>query len=187
MRLFVAMNFDETVRKNVAAATRPLHVPEARVRWVSPRLFHITVNFLGEVHEGQVEDIADVVDGVASDFRPFEIGLGGLGVFPSPTRPRTIWMGCAQQPALELIQNQLAERLVPLGFEPEGRRFNPHVTIGRVKRNTTRGQLDPVLQRLDDIGFETYDFIESLDLMKSTMTESGSDYECIHKSMLGVV
>ena len=125
------------------------------------------------------------MDEVAAEFGPFEIEYEGLGVFPGASNPKTVWAGCAYQATLELMQHELVSRLSALGFEPEGRRFNPHVTLGRVRRNTGSGELRGLLQSLETTTLRVSDYVEALDLMLSERTSGGSKYRSIHRSKLG--
>lgn len=185
MRLFVAVNLTDEVRRQVVDAMAPIRLPDARVRWVAEESFHVTVKFLGEVGTDEVTASQEVMDDVARRFESFEIGYGGFGAFPNASRPKTIWMGCEYQATLELIQHEMVLQMAGIGFEPEGRRFNPHVTLGRVMRNTARGELDSILSIMETLNFETADYVETIDLMASVRTAGGSRYECLHRSTLG--
>lgn len=185
MRLFVAVNLTDGVRQQVVDAMAPIRVPDSPVRWVAPQLFHVTVKFLGEVSADQLSASQQVMDDVTARFNPFEIGYGGFGVFPNASRPKTISIACEHQATLELIQHEMVVQMAGIGFEPEGRRFNPHLTLGRVRRNTPRRDLDVVLSIMDTLNFETTDYVETLDLMASVRTPGGSSYECLHRSPLG--
>lgn len=187
MRIFVAVNLTEEAQNKVYLGTAAIRVPESGIRWVSPHLFHVTVKFLGEVGDEKLPTIQQAMDDTSVKFHPFAMDYGELGVFPGGSRPKTIWMGCGYQATLELIQHELATHFAELGFEPEGRRFSPHVTLGRVKRNADQSDLDGLLQTLDEIEFNVSDHVASIDLMASKRTSGMSSYECIHRSKLGVV
>jgi 2'-5' RNA ligase len=186
MRLFVAVNLTKEARGKAYVLTESIRIPDARVRWVSPGLFHVTVQFLAEVERGILSSIRQTMDEVSAQFSPFEMEYKGLGVFPSRARPKTVWVGCGYQATLELMQHELALRLSKLGFESDGRRFSPHVTLGRVKRNTKETDLQGLMNELDKTEMSVSDYVESIDLMVSERTDRGSNYECIHRSRLGV-
>jgi RNA 2',3'-cyclic 3'-phosphodiesterase len=139
MRLFVGVELDDALRAACAAAARQLQQRLRRAgvdlaaRWVPEDNLHITLWFLGTVGDAQA---AAVVDGLrpAWGIASFSIAVSGAGVFPPSGPPRIVWLGVADgAPCLSQLHRELADRLVPLGFEPERRPYHPHVTIARVK------------------------------------------------------
>src|SRR3989442_784904 len=65
---------------------------------------------------------------------PFEVALSGAGAFPSPARPRVLWLGVTDG-ALPLLQaaERLRTALRQRGFTLEERPFRPHLTFARVR------------------------------------------------------
>lgn len=61
-------------------------------RWVAPERLHLTVAFLGEVHETRVQALRDVLRPVFAAAPPLRLRLGETGTFP-PGRPaRVAWI-----------------------------------------------------------------------------------------------
>lgn len=98
--------------------------------WVQPEKQHLTLAFLGEVDpERQVELVRRLPEVTV---RPFYLSLEGLGVFPRKGRPQVLWAGLAPtDPLLFQLHGKIERITLDLGFEPERRRFHPHVTIAR--------------------------------------------------------
>jgi len=103
--------------------------------------------------------------------------MRSLGGFPNPRNPRVIWVG-AEGDFLELYR-QVEALMEGLGFPGEGR-FQPHVTIGRVKFPAPEQK-----QKLPGL-FEKYrDFdagemtVDSIHLMKSTLSPKGPRYDVL--------
>ena len=58
--------------------------------------------------------------------------IGGGGAFPSVSRPRVLWLGVTGgAPELAAIAADLETRLTAAGWPPEGRPFEPHLSIAR--------------------------------------------------------
>ncbi len=140
MRLFAAIDLDETARSAAAGSTdafaRRLTRAGARapVRWVPPEQLHVTLRFLGEVAAGQVESVRRAFS-VPWNTCVFNAGLAGVDVFPFSGAPRVIWLGLDEgREQLVALKSELDHRLVPVGFEPETRPFRAHLTLGRVNR-----------------------------------------------------
>lgn len=63
---------------------------------------------------------------------PIDVMVGGAGAFPSPVRPRTLWLGIpGGAPELAALAAQVSAELEPLGWPPDDRPFRPHLTLAR--------------------------------------------------------
>lgn len=185
MRLFVAVNLPEDERRAAYEAVAPLRQAGLPVRWVRTDGLHVTLKFLGEVAEDRLEPIGAALDAAVTPARPFEVTLGGVGAFPSSSRPRVVWLGVEQHPALELLANDVEKALGPFGFEPELRPFRPHVTLGRAKqgaRPAAFSALEALAERVDYAGVAP---VASVDLMESILGPDGASYRVRHQSFLG--
>lgn len=136
MRLFVAVEVGEAVRAAAEHVARQLQRrldSGVRVRWVPPENQHLTVRFIGHVHDDRVSSTLDTLR-QAIAVKPFDLALSDGGVFPSSGPPRAIWVGLREGgPSLQAIHDELDRRLRPLGVEPETRPFTAHLTLGRIK------------------------------------------------------
>ncbi len=138
LRLFAAVALPEALAR---AATEWIASLAARpglghgVRWVRPEGLHLTLHFFGNVEAAARPRIeAALAAGVAAGGGPFELALAGLGAFPSPARPRVVWVG-AEEPGAERLrqlQRAVAGAVAAAGFPVEARPFHPHLTLGRV-------------------------------------------------------
>jgi 2'-5' RNA ligase len=102
------------------------------VRWVRLDGLHVTLRFLGPTPDDRLPELAAAVHDVAGASRPFDVRLAGAGAFPSPERPRALWIGVAQG-TVELAQVAagLDSALVALGWDTDERPFRPHLTLAR--------------------------------------------------------
>ncbi len=184
MRLFVAVNLPEDERQAAYEATEPLRRGGLPVRWVQPAALHVTLKFLGEVSTEQAPQLAAALDAAVGGARPFTVGLGGVGAFPSLARPRVVWLGVEHHPALELLANDVETALRPFGFEAELRPFQPHITLGRAKqgaRPAAFGKLETLAER---VTYEATAPVSSVDLMESELRPEGAVYHVRHPALL---
>lgn len=127
-RLFVALPLPDDLRILLSG----LNVPSASLAWTRPEQLHVTLRFLGDVDEAQVEPLADALDGVK--VAPFILPLEGVGTFPPRGAPKIIWVGVGHaHPLLFQLRQQLDDALLGCGLEFDVRLFHPHVTLARVK------------------------------------------------------
>lgn len=111
-----------------------LSVTPAKVKWVAPAAMHWTVKFLGDVDILESPQICAAVARAVEPLAPFDIAARGAGAFPDPWHPRTVWIGMAEgSDEMVALHDRIEAELAPLGYRPEGRRFRPHLTIGRVR------------------------------------------------------
>ena len=138
----------------------------------------------GEVSEEQAPRLAAALDAAVGAARPFEIGLGGVGAFPSLARPRVVWLGAERHPALELLANDVETALRPFGFEAELRPFQPHITLGRARQGAKPaafGKLEALAAR---VSYEASVPVRSVDLMESELRPEGAVYHVLHQATL---
>src|SRR5579884_1179037 len=136
MRLFFAMLISEEVREAVARVQAQLRADagERGIRWVAPEQFHYTLKFLGETPEERIPSAIEAAHLVAAQTAPFTLILAGVGAFPQQRRPQVLWVGASEGvPLLTELAESLDKALTERGFEPETRRFNPHLTLARIK------------------------------------------------------
>lgn len=144
LRLFVAVPVPpETVRAvsalvegvralDGAAVVGPIRRGSNDVRWVRLDGLHVTLRFLGPTVEEKVEAVAEAVRAVAAASAPFDVRLARAGAFPSPERPRALWLG-VEDGAVELadLATRLDGELVARGWPHDDRSFRPHLTLAR--------------------------------------------------------
>jgi len=184
VRLFVAVELNETTRKNLADEQAHLMQAVAGVKWVSPALIHMTVVFLGDVFAGQIEGITNLLDTEADITPPFAIEVAGLGSFGTGHTPRVIWVG-VKKGAEEMasLQGGIDLGLRSLHLSLESRPFHPHFTLGRVKTPREARGLAGILNRsvANIYGVVTVDRIL---LMRSELHSQGPVHTVLHESAL---
>ena len=135
IRVFLAIPLHEIFPQEIENILRPLRREISGVRWVKPRQIHLTLHFFGAVPLKEIDLIHQFSKKVASLFPFLNLSLGRIGGFPSLERPNIIWLGVEERTGRLLsLQKALQGEVRSLGFNTEVRPFQPHVTIGRVKR-----------------------------------------------------
>ncbi|MBI4500826.1 MAG: RNA 2',3'-cyclic phosphodiesterase [Gemmatimonadetes bacterium] len=185
MRLFIAVNFPDELRRGIWTASAPLRAAGLPVRWVEETALHLTLKFLGPTDPGRIADIKAALEVATRETRPFTLPFDGFGAFPSVERPRVIWVGCEGIPPLELMQHRLELEMERLGFEIEGRAFHPHLTLGRVQRDARAARLRQLPALLEGLDYEAESLVDSVELMESTQGRQGSEYRAVYSVALG--
>ena len=176
MRLFLAINFDPALRRQIVDATAPLRDAAPDVAWVREPQLHLTLKFLGEQAEERAGEIAAAMRTVAARHRSMELEIGGIGAFPAFRRARVIWMGIDAEPRLELLHHDVEVACEQLGFELDGRPYRPHLTLGRVKGRRGEDEMRALARAAKGVNFRGASSVETIDLMSSELTPTGSRY-----------
>ena len=176
LRLFVAVNLEEEVRRAIAEVVAPLRAAERAVSWVAEPNLHLTLRFLGEQPTGAVSDLRHALVGVAAEVPAHALVLRGFGAFPSVRRPRVLWLGVQANVASAALYQKVDDACASLGLGREARDFHPHVTLGRVRpRATPMPATLAGAERLLDISWTSA--VTSVDLMSSRLGPGGARYE----------
>jgi len=140
-RLFVALDLPDELREGIAEWGRQALVDPA-LRPVAPESLHITLAFLGNRPEEEIEEIAAVVREAVGPAPWVEV----LDPEQRPPRGRArVYALPVLSPGTEALQAGVEQGLVEGGFfEPEKRPFWPHLTVARV-RPEGRGSRRPVV------------------------------------------
>jgi 2'-5' RNA ligase len=104
-------------------------------RWQRDDQLHLTLAFIGEVPDRYLIDIADILSGI--DIHPFELVLKGVGFFGKPGKPKILWAGVEDKKPLLHLHEKVNHALQEMGLEVETRKFTPHVTLARFRRDST--------------------------------------------------
>jgi RNA 2',3'-cyclic 3'-phosphodiesterase len=138
VRTFVAVEAPSELQSRAGELINRLRGVDAKVKWVEPRNLHWTLKFLGNVEMVEIPEVCAALDEAAKQFAPFDLEARGAGAFPNLRNPRTIWMGVGEGAEQMVELHGAIERaLSKLGFREEGRRFRPHITLGRVREGGT--------------------------------------------------
>lgn len=133
-RTFVAVEITGPIRARAQELIDLLDDTSADVNWVEPHNLHLTLKFLGDVHEREITRVCQAVARGAAKVEPFELVVCGAGAFPNAARPRTIWLGASEgAESMVVLHDHVEAALAELDFREEHRRFQPHMTLGRVR------------------------------------------------------
>jgi 2'-5' RNA ligase len=190
IRIFTALELPAAVLRRLAAVIEALMsgMPRGSVRWARPEGLHLTLQFYGEVDPARVPALQAALTLAATAVGPLTLDLAGRGAFPNSARARVLWVGVGGDlEGLRRLQRSVEAAGQPLGFEPDERGFNPHLTLGRVNqplRPAGGRQLAEVLARTTVPAGAPFTLAE-LSLMRSELRAGGSVYTRLSAAPLG--
>jgi 2'-5' RNA ligase len=184
MRLFIGVELDDAVKTRAAEIAETLRrtlsraSPSLRASWVKSENLHITLWFIGEVDDRRHEAIADAMSSTPLPVSAFDLSIGGCGAFPPSGPPRVFWIGIRHGAGhMAALYVEVAQRLAPLGYQPERRAYAAHVTLARVK-DVPRADARQVRQTVStfpaDCGVTR---VDAVTLFRSRLSPKGATYE----------
>ena len=185
MRAFIAIELSPEIKDSLDQVQSHLKYSGANVKWVSPGDIHLTLKFIGDITEEICEKIRLALNKIGSSFKPFEIGIKGVGAFPNVNYPRVIWVGLDMGTVeTKALSEKICEELLKLGFQKEPRPFAPHLTIGRVRSPENKDILKEKLISAQLPITKTHS-VSSIVLFQSTLSTKGPVYTKLHEVRLG--
>ncbi len=180
IRTFVAVLLDEDLKRNIAKVQAELRKLAPDMRWVKPDCFHITLQFLGDVPEKGIAQVAGAVKDAAAGIEPFEMTVSGLGVFPNIRRARTVWAGVSKgTDQLTELAKRVQDTLGQAGFKGDEKRFVPHIAICRARERGAPAELAEAIDKTnaDKMGIAR---VGEVAVMASELTSTGPVYTVLH-------
>jgi 2'-5' RNA ligase len=179
VRLFVAIDVPDGIRDAIESEiVDQLRDRVQGARWTRPEGRHLTLKFLGNVDDERVGPIGEVLRETASRHASFEAVFAELGGFPNLRRPRVLWIGIGEgaEPMSALARNVESD-LEPLGFEPEGRPFQGHLTLARFK--------EPRVIDVPEVAVQLNRFsVNEIALLQSRLHPKGARYSVVDEFAL---
>ncbi len=183
IRTFVAVEVSADVRARAGQLMARLGATGTKVKWVELRNLHLTLKFLGDVDARELPQVCTAVAEAVRTLPAFEIELVGAGAFPTASRPRTLWMGVGRgSEGLIEVHERLERGLAGLGFRREGRRYQPHLTIGRVRGEKADALADVVAELESFPGGVSS--VDEVVVFSSELAKEGPTYEAMFQAPL---
>jgi 2'-5' RNA ligase len=181
MRLFVSIDLPDRLADAVADAQERFSDAEG-LRFVDPEQAHLTLWFLGDTDPNRLDEIEAALSRAVTDagVDPFDLRLGGFGVFPSLDYISVVWAGVRDDGgAAETtrLHEAVDRELTALGFEGDDHEFTPHVTLARMDDARGKDLVQRVVRETDpNLGAFR---VEEVRLKESTLRSDGPEYETV--------
>lgn len=168
MRTFIAIDF-HSLEGYFKDLQKQIPANLAKIKFTNT--FHLTLRFLGEVSDSDIEKIKELLKEIK--VKPFNVELSNIGVFPNENYIKVVWIGFEDNIDIINLQQKIENSLQSI-FKKE-KRFHPHITLGRVKFVKDKPKF---VEALKEIKVEKKQFeVTQFKLIKSTLTSEGPIYE----------
>jgi 2'-5' RNA ligase len=176
-RLFAALDLPGPVRDALGTFGRAAAADDFALRAVRDDALHVTLAFLGHRALDDIDPACAAVRAVAAPVA--DLGLGEA-LWLAPRRPHVLTVEVVDRSgALVALQERLVAALADaVGYEPDRRRFRPHVTVARVRHGTAPRRTG--LPATPEAGFAG----EAVTLYRSWLGGGPARYEALERVAL---
>ena len=172
IRAFYAINLNDEIRaamQHVIDELRSLEWSQY-VRWTPVNNLHITMRFLGNVTDSQLQQMNSALSAKLKNNKPFSIEFKEPRLFPHFRKPKVVAMLIPHNDTLGQLAEILEQCAIDAGLEAQARQFKAHLTLGRCNKSfPKRIKIDPMPLSLNLP-------VNSVSLYQSILSESGPTY-----------
>jgi 2'-5' RNA ligase len=177
IRLFIALKIPFEVKKKLLDVCHKISDSTELFRWEKPERIHLTLKFIGEVKEEFVNSIANEIAFI-EEYNSFNLDVTKFGFFYRKGLPSILWAGLKTDESFYKLVRQLNERLSIFSIPVERRKFTPHLTMLRLKKNPGK----KFILKFEEHSFDNWNFNSSeISLIKSELLSTGARYTDIIK------
>ena len=130
MRTFIAIELEEETKAQLAEVQAEAEKLCRRGNYTPKENFHLTLHFLGEVQEEDLDYLHEAIYETARRNRPFTMTIDKIGFFPRGNKG-ILWAGIERSNHLQRLFSTLEKSLEQQGFARERKGLSPHITLGR--------------------------------------------------------
>lgn len=138
------------------------------IKWMNPKNFHITLNFLGDMGADRIGEVRTILAQVSVDYQPFIIKLAEI----QPSRDM-LWLLPENNETLTRLRDEFKDKLksARLG-KRERQSYVPHILVARSK---TGRRMRQVIEN-----FEPKEFtVDKIHLYESELTSEAAIHRLI--------
>ncbi|MCH2189542.1 MAG: RNA 2',3'-cyclic phosphodiesterase [Gammaproteobacteria bacterium] len=181
IRSFIALSIPEEATNQLGDLSAKMSYQDksGAIRWVDQENYHLTLAFLGDQTERDLENLAESLDQCVLQTE-FASRISMISPFPE-NKPKLMAALVEKNEPLSSLHRQVLSAVNSIGMAMDKRKFNPHITLGRYRhsRNEFSGGIPA--------NFNCELYFDEVVLFESTLTSSGAEYEAIYRFPLDLM
>lgn len=185
-RLFIAIPPSDEVRFLARDTIRKLSKHSYKISFVSIDQVHMTLKFLGsDISDNSLDVISETLHNLNFQdkirVQTAKIAFG----FAAKSKPKVVSIEIEDLSNLFKLKNSIEDqiqalRLPDVELKQPLNRFNPHITLGRIKRDISNSFIRKVQDDLNNFKTNPIQFeCLHMQLIKSELTQKGAKYSII--------
>ena len=177
IRLFVALKIPDLVKTEIRRICIDLSGNESGIRWESNEKIHLTLKFIGEVNDELLKPVSDSL-GFIKNFSKINCSVVKFDFLFRFKEPKILWAELKTDESVNSLAEEINQRLFEYGIEKETKKFKPHLTLLRIKKNPG----EEFIKRFKNYTLNEIKFTATeVALIESRLSQSGSVYKEIKK------
>ncbi len=183
-RVFIAINLPEETKESLFSLGEKKY-PNLPCKWVKKEDLHMTLAFLGNTGQKELEKVKRKVEQISKEENNFEIRTRSVQYGPPGRKiPSLVWILTEKEKPLLRIKKRVDETLEKhTSYKPRSIKYLPHITLGRIRKMKWR-RMDieerPTIKERVNVNFPA----RSIDIMESKLKRSGPEYILLKSSRL---
>lgn len=181
IRSFIALSVPQEASNQLGdlAAKMSYQDKSGALRWVDQENYHITLAFLGQQHQEDLETLADKLDETLLQTE-FSSTVAAVSPFPE-NKPKLMAALVDKTDDLMNLHRQVISSVNATGLIIDKRKFIPHITLARYRhsKNEFAGGIPA--------NVDCPLFFDEVVLYESVLTSSGAEYEPIYRFPLDLI
>ena len=179
----MAIDVPEEIKEKIISLQKEIGKCNADLKFVERENLHLTIKFFGELSDEKVLEIEKAIENVVSRVNGFEIEVSSIGVFPSLSYLRVIWISIARgRENIFFLHDLLEKEFEKIGIKKD-REFEAHLTIARVRSARNKEALIKKIKELSNSHFGRF-IVKEIKLKESKLTSKGPIYRDVKKFQL---
>ena len=140
IRTFLALELPQTVRNKLFAHAELISGNDKlqQIGWLPNENYHLTLVFLGNVEYGLINSLQLKLEQHLSFIKAVPFRFSEIAPFPFSGTPKIAAAMLEHSDKLMQLYHSTAKCVRGFGISLEGRRFTPHVTLGRLKSRSRK-------------------------------------------------
>jgi 2'-5' RNA ligase len=173
MRLFIATNFPAVVLRGLNERVTKLRPRLPAASWVREETQHLTLAFLGEQPEANVDAVSPALTTALGRIPAFDARLHGSGFFPNTRHARVGWIGLTPEEKFTELAQTVREVVAAHGVTLDSGEFKPHLTLMRIRDPWPPASIDLFTKTLRD--YDSAPFrVDAVTLFSSQLSPKGA-------------
>jgi len=171
IRAFLAIPLDPTSRQQLIKQQKYLRdtLRQDDITWSSPKNFHITLCFLGNIDTNQVRDLCGELTVIATQQAGHTVTIDHAKRFPSAKKARVIAAHIEGDEAFKHLVTAVKQAADKARIQTDARPYKGHITLGRCKKRICPDTIETLLADHSSITMPVHEMV----LFQSELTPNG--------------
>lgn len=175
--MFVCIWIPDFLRKRIVKFQEEMKKLVMKAKFIEPENLHLTVTFLGEVEEREINSLKEMLDNSVKNIVKFNIKLEGLKIIPNENYIRVIGINAKNGDNISNLIKNVANVIDGKFYE------EMKLTLCRVKNIIDKQALRNFIEKYRNVEIGILN-VKSISIVKSILTRRGPVYKTVYESVL---